>query len=64
MAILRDALEYHATPTAGKISVVPPSLPHQRDSRSLITRGRRTLLEIERDPNLVYKYTPSNWWPW
>ena len=54
-----DALEYHSSSPAGKISVVP-SKPcrSQRDLSLAYTPGVAVpCLEIERDPSLVYKYT-------
>ncbi len=60
MAIRKeDALEYHSSFPAGKISVVP-SKPcrSQHDLSLAYTPGVAVpCLEIERDPSLVYKYT-------
>jgi malate dehydrogenase (oxaloacetate-decarboxylating)(NADP+) len=54
-----DALEYHASPTAGKVSVVPTKpCRTQRDLSLAYTPGVAVpCLEIERDPALAYKYT-------
>ncbi len=54
-----DALEYHSSPTAGKLSVTP-SKPcrTQRDLSLAYTPGVAVpCKEIERDPALAYKYT-------
>src|ERR1700760_3051647 len=54
-----DALEYHSTPPAGKVSITPtkPCLT-QRDLSLAYTPGVAVpCLEIQRDPDLVYKYT-------
>src|SRR3974390_3746704 len=54
-----DALEYHSTSPAGKVSV-PPTNPcqTQRDLSLAYTPGVAVpCLEIERDPSLAYKYT-------
>src|SRR5581483_6869112 len=54
-----DALEYHSSQPAGKISVTPtkPCLT-QRDLSLAYTPGVAVpCLEIERDPSLAYKYT-------
>src|SRR6266540_7505579 len=60
MAIRKeDALEYHSSSPAGKISVVP-SKPcrSQHDLSLAYTPGVAVpCLEIERDPSLAYKYT-------
>ncbi len=54
-----DALEYHAMPTAGKVSVVPTKpCRTQRDLSLAYTPGVAVpCLEIEREPALAYKYT-------
>ncbi len=54
-----DALEYHASSPAGKISVTATKpCRTQRDLSLAYTPGVAVpCLEIERDPNLVYKYT-------
>jgi len=54
-----DALEYHSTPTAGKLAVVPTKpCRTQRDLSLAYTPGVAVpCLEIERDPSLAYKYT-------
>ena len=54
-----DALEYHATPTAGKLAVVPTKpCRTQRDLSLAYTPGVAVpCKEIERDPSLAYKYT-------
>lgn len=54
-----DALEYHASPTAGKVSVVPTKpCRTQRDLSLAYTPGVAVpCLEIERDPALAYRYT-------
>jgi malate dehydrogenase (oxaloacetate-decarboxylating)(NADP+) len=54
-----DALEYHAGPPAGKISVTPTKACRtQRDLSLAYTPGVAVpCLEIERDPSLAYKYT-------
>jgi malate dehydrogenase (oxaloacetate-decarboxylating)(NADP+) len=54
-----DALEYHSSSPAGKVSVTPtkPCLT-QRDLSLAYTPGVAVpCLEIERDPSLAYKYT-------
>jgi len=54
-----DALEYHSSSPAGKVSVTPtkPCLT-QRDLSLAYTPGVAVpCLEIERDPALAYKYT-------
>ncbi len=54
-----DALEYHSSAPAGKVSVTPtkPCLT-QRDLSLAYTPGVAVpCLEIERDPSLAYKYT-------
>ncbi len=54
-----DALEYHSSSPAGKLSVAPtkPCLT-QRDLSLAYTPGVAVpCLEIERDPSLAYKYT-------
>ena len=54
-----EALEYHAQPTPGKIEVVPtkPCLT-QRDLSLAYTPGVATpCLEIQKDPDLAYRYT-------
>ncbi len=54
-----DALEYHSSPTAGKVSVVPTKpCRTQRDLSLAYTPGVAVpCKEIERDPSLAYKYT-------
>jgi malate dehydrogenase (oxaloacetate-decarboxylating)(NADP+) len=54
-----DALEYHSTAPAGKLSVVPTKACRtQRDLSLAYTPGVAVpCLEIERDPGLAYKYT-------
>src|SRR5215831_10440071 len=54
-----DALEYHSTSPAGKLSVVAATLKKkQRDLSLAYTPGVAVpCLEIERDPSLAYKYT-------
>jgi malate dehydrogenase (oxaloacetate-decarboxylating)(NADP+) len=54
-----DALAYHSSGPAGKISVVPTKpCRTQRDLSLAYTPGVAVpCLEIARDPNLVYKYT-------
>ncbi len=59
-ADLREkALQYHALPTPGKISVVPSKPCEQQDELSLAyTPGvAAPVREIARDPELAYKYT-------
>ncbi|MGE5488828.1 MAG: phosphate acetyltransferase [bacterium] len=60
MAIRKeDALEYHALPTPGKVSVQPTKACRtQRDLSLAYTPGVAVpCLEIERDPSLAYRYT-------
>jgi malate dehydrogenase (oxaloacetate-decarboxylating)(NADP+) len=54
-----DALEYHSSPPAGKVSVTPTKpCRTQRDLSLAYTPGVAVpCLEIERDPSLAYKYT-------
>jgi malate dehydrogenase (oxaloacetate-decarboxylating)(NADP+) len=54
-----DALEYHSSPTAGKLAVTPTkSCRTQRDLSLAYTPGVAVpCKEIERDPSLAYKYT-------
>ncbi|HOL73373.1 MAG TPA: NADP-dependent malic enzyme, partial [Bryobacteraceae bacterium] len=54
-----DALEYHSSPTPGKISVTPTKACRtQRDLSMAYTPGVAVpCKEIERDPTLAYKYT-------
>jgi malate dehydrogenase (oxaloacetate-decarboxylating)(NADP+) len=54
-----DALEYHSSSPAGKISVTPTKpCRTQRDLSLAYTPGVAVpCLEIERDPSLAYKYT-------
>jgi len=54
-----DALEYHASPPAGKLSVTPTKpCRTQRDLSLAYTPGVAVpCLEIERDPSLAYRYT-------
>jgi malate dehydrogenase (oxaloacetate-decarboxylating)(NADP+) len=54
-----DALEYHASAPAGKISVTPTKPCYtQRDLSLAYTPGVAVpCLEIHRDPSLVYRYT-------
>ena len=53
------ALEYHRSPTRGKISVVPTKgLTNQRDLALAYSPGvAAPCLEIEKDPLAAYKYT-------
>jgi len=55
----QEALEYHATPPAGKVSVVPTKpCRTQRDLSLAYTPGVAVpCLEIHRDPSLAYSYT-------
>jgi malate dehydrogenase (oxaloacetate-decarboxylating)(NADP+) len=55
----QEALEYHSTPPAGKVSVVPTKpCRTQRDLSLAYTPGVAfPCLEIARDPSLVYNYT-------
>ena len=60
MAIRKeDALEYHASPTPGKVAVVPTKpCSTQRDLSLAYTPGVAVpCLEIQRDPASIYKYT-------
>src|SRR6185436_3738494 len=54
-----DALEYHSSSPAGKVSVVPTKpCRTQRDLSLAYTPGVAVpCLEIERDPSLAYRYT-------
>jgi malate dehydrogenase (oxaloacetate-decarboxylating)(NADP+) len=54
-----DALEYHSSSPAGKLSVTPTKACRtQRDLSLAYTPGVAVpCLEIERDPTLAYKYT-------
>jgi malate dehydrogenase (oxaloacetate-decarboxylating)(NADP+) len=54
-----DALEYHSSSPAGKVSVTPTKpCRTQRDLSLAYTPGVAVpCLEIERDPSLAYKYT-------
>jgi malate dehydrogenase (oxaloacetate-decarboxylating)(NADP+) len=54
-----DALEYHSSPPAGKVSVTPTKpCRTQRDLSLAYTPGVAVpCLEIQRDPSLAYKYT-------
>jgi malate dehydrogenase (oxaloacetate-decarboxylating)(NADP+) len=54
-----DALEYHSTSPAGKVSVTPTKpCRTQRDLSLAYTPGVAVpCLEIEKDPSLAYKYT-------
>src|SRR5581483_2169974 len=54
-----EALEYHSTTPAGKVSITPTKpCRTQRDLSLAYTPGVAVpCLEIERDPNLAYKYT-------
>ncbi|MBZ5585001.1 MAG: NADP-dependent malic enzyme [Acidobacteriia bacterium] len=54
-----DALEYHSSAPAGKVSVVPTKpCRTQRDLSLAYTPGVAVpCLEIERDPGLAYQYT-------
>jgi malate dehydrogenase (oxaloacetate-decarboxylating)(NADP+) len=54
-----DALEYHSTPPAGKVSVTPTKpCRTQRDLSLAYTPGVAVpCLEIQRDPGLAYRYT-------
>lgn len=55
----QDALEYHSSPSAGKISITPTKpCRTQRDLSLAYSPGvAEPCLEIERDPSLAYKYT-------
>ncbi|GIU79131.1 MAG: bifunctional malic enzyme oxidoreductase/phosphotransacetylase [Bryobacteraceae bacterium] len=55
----QEALEYHSTPPAGKVSVVPTKpCRTQRDLSLAYTPGVAVpCLEIQRDPSLAYTYT-------
>jgi malate dehydrogenase (oxaloacetate-decarboxylating)(NADP+) len=54
-----DALEYHSSPTPGKVSVVPTKpCRTQRDLSLAYTPGVAVpCLEIEKNPGLAYQYT-------
>jgi malate dehydrogenase (oxaloacetate-decarboxylating)(NADP+) len=54
-----DALDYHSSSPAGKLSVIPTKACRtQRDLSLAYTPGVAVpCLEIERDPSLAYKYT-------
>ena len=54
-----DALEYHSSSPAGKVSVIPTKpCRTQRDLSLAYTPGVAVpCLEIERDPSLAFKYT-------
>src|SRR5208337_2780997 len=54
-----DALEYHSSPPAGKVSVTPTKpCRTQRDLSLAYSPGVAVpCLEIERDPALAYTYT-------
>jgi malate dehydrogenase (oxaloacetate-decarboxylating)(NADP+) len=55
----QDALDYHANGRPGKIAVVPTKpLTNQRDLALAYSPGvAEPCLEIEKDPNLAYRYT-------
>ncbi len=55
----QDALEYHSSPSPGKLEVVPTKpCRTQRDLSLAYTPGvAAPCLEIERDPSLIYRYT-------
>ena len=55
----KDALEYHSSFPPGKISVVPtkPCLTQRELSLAYTPGVAAPCLEIQRDPDLVYKYT-------
>jgi malate dehydrogenase (oxaloacetate-decarboxylating)(NADP+) len=55
----QDALDYHSNGRPGKIAVVPTKpLTNQRDLALAYSPGvAEPCLEIEKDPNLAYKYT-------
>ncbi|MGQ9918648.1 MAG: NADP-dependent malic enzyme, partial [Bryobacteraceae bacterium] len=55
----QEALEYHSSPPAGKVSVVPTKpCRTQRDLSLAYTPGVAVpCLEIHRDPSLAYNYT-------
>ena len=55
----QDALEYHSSPSPGKLEVVPTKpCRTQRDLSLAYTPGvAAPCREIERDPALIYKYT-------
>jgi malate dehydrogenase (oxaloacetate-decarboxylating)(NADP+) len=59
MSLRKDALEYHACPTPGKISVVPTKpCETVRDLSLSYTPGvAEPCLVIEKDPSKVYDYT-------
>ncbi len=54
-----DALEYHVSPTPGKVEVIPTKpCRTQRDLSLAYTPGvAEPCLEIKRDPSLIYRYT-------
>jgi malate dehydrogenase (oxaloacetate-decarboxylating)(NADP+) len=55
----QDALDYHSKGRPGKIAVIPTKpLTNQRDLALAYSPGvAEPCLEIEKDPNLAYKYT-------
>src|SRR6266704_1130391 len=57
-----DALEYHSSSPAGKVSVTPTKpCRTQRDLSLAYTPGVAVpCLEIARDPSLAYKYTAKD----
>ncbi len=59
MDLKTEALAYHSQPTPGKVEVVPTKpCVTQRDLSLAYTPGvAEPCLEIERDPDLCYKYT-------
>lgn len=60
MAITKeDALQYHDSPVAGKVEVIPTKpCRTQRDLSLAYTPGvAEPCLEIKRDPSLIYRYT-------
>ena len=62
-----DALEYHSSSPAGKISVTPTKLCRtQRDLSLAYTPGvAEPCLEIEKNPQDAFKYTAkATWLPW
>ncbi len=55
----KEALEFHAKPTPGKIEVIPSKPTHTEKALSLAYSPgvAAPCLEIKRDPSLVYEYT-------
>ncbi|HOK48025.1 MAG TPA: NADP-dependent malic enzyme, partial [Bryobacteraceae bacterium] len=54
-----DALQYHSSPSPGKLAIIPTKpCRTQRDLSLAYTPGvAAPCLEIQRDPSLAYKYT-------